>query len=270
MSTRHVGRIAFATATLAALLVSTACGGSSTSTPGANTPSSSGSVAAAAPGSPSATAAGGSSTAGSAMVGSSGAGPASSGASSSQRRRVQQCGPCSAGSKTDPAVSDRRGTRKPTPSRPPPRTGASSPVPPSPSPPRRTCHSNWRRAFRPIPRPTCSTSVQPTSARTPRRAICCPTATNCRTRPISYPALVQSFSVDNKLICAPKDVSTLALFINTTDWAKAGLTDADIPKNWDQLATVAKKLTTGGQVGLSISATPRPRRRLLSRRTAAA
>ena len=53
----------------------------------------------------------------------------------------------------------------------------------------------------------------------------------------------------------PKDVSTLALFINTTDWAKAGLTDADIPKNWDQLATVAKKLTTGGQVGLSISAT---------------
>ena len=93
MSTRHVGRIAFATATLAALLVSTACGGSSTSTPGASTPSSSGSVAAAAPGSPSATAAGGSSTAGSAMVGSSGAGAASSGASSSGGAGSSSAGP---------------------------------------------------------------------------------------------------------------------------------------------------------------------------------
>ncbi|SDO45050.1 multiple sugar transport system substrate-binding protein [Nakamurella panacisegetis] len=70
-----------------------------------------------------------------------------------------------------------------------------------------------------------------------------------------YPTLIQSFTVGGKLICAPKDVSTLALFINTEDWTKAGLTDADIPKNWDQLAAVAKKLTSGGQVGLSIGAT---------------
>ncbi len=70
-----------------------------------------------------------------------------------------------------------------------------------------------------------------------------------------YPTLVKSFTVDSKLVCAPKDVSTLALFINTADWAKAGLTDADIPKNWDDLAKVAKKLTTGGQVGLTIGAT---------------
>ena len=70
-----------------------------------------------------------------------------------------------------------------------------------------------------------------------------------------YPTLVQSFTVDGKLVCAPKDVSTLALFINTDDWTKAGLTDADIPKNWDDLSKVAKKLTTGSQVGLTIGAT---------------
>ncbi len=50
----------------------------------------------------------------------------------------------------------------------------------------------------------------------------------------------------------PKDFSTIALEINTDAWKKAGLTDADIPTDWDQLASVAEKLTTGDQVGLAI------------------
>lgn len=70
-----------------------------------------------------------------------------------------------------------------------------------------------------------------------------------------YPALTQSFTFDGKLYCAPKDQSTLALWINTEDWKAAGLTDADIPTNWDQLDAVAKKLSTDGRVGLSISPT---------------
>ena len=68
-----------------------------------------------------------------------------------------------------------------------------------------------------------------------------------------YPALKDSFTYDGKFYCAPKDFSTLALFINTTMWTTAGLTDADIPKNWDQLATVSKKLTAGKVAGISIS-----------------
>ena len=67
-----------------------------------------------------------------------------------------------------------------------------------------------------------------------------------------YPSLVKSFTYDNKLVCAPKDFSTLQLIINTDLWSKAGLTDADIPTTWDQLTTVAKKLTTGTQTGLVI------------------
>jgi multiple sugar transport system substrate-binding protein len=67
-----------------------------------------------------------------------------------------------------------------------------------------------------------------------------------------YPSLVKSFTYDNKLVCAPKDFSTLQLIINTDLWTKAGLTDADIPTTWDQLTTVAKKLTTGSQTGLVI------------------
>ena len=40
--------------------------------------------------------------------------------------------------------------------------------------------------------------------------------------------------------------------INTDLWAKAGLTDADIPKDWAGLEAVAKKLTTGKVTGLVI------------------
>jgi len=65
-----------------------------------------------------------------------------------------------------------------------------------------------------------------------------------------YPALRQAFTYKGQFICAPKDASTLALYINTTDWSQAGLTSADIPTNWSQLQAVAKKLTTSGRVGL--------------------
>jgi multiple sugar transport system substrate-binding protein len=65
-----------------------------------------------------------------------------------------------------------------------------------------------------------------------------------------YPNLLQSFTSDGKVYCVPKDFSTLALQINTDLWKKAGLTEADYPQTWDQLETVAKKLTTGGVTGL--------------------
>ena len=64
------------------------------------------------------------------------------------------------------------------------------------------------------------------------------------------PSLVQTFTYDNKFYCAPKDYSTLALVINTDLWTKAGLTDADVPKDWAGLEAVAKKLTSGKVTGL--------------------
>ncbi len=66
-----------------------------------------------------------------------------------------------------------------------------------------------------------------------------------------YPSLVENFTVDDQLYCAPKDFSTLALVINTDAWTEAGLTDADIPTDWEGLAAAAASLTTDGQVGLS-------------------
>jgi len=67
-----------------------------------------------------------------------------------------------------------------------------------------------------------------------------------------YPSLVSSFTFDGKFYCAPKDFSTLQLIINTDLWTAAGLTDADIPKTWDDLTAVATKLTSGTTTGLVI------------------
>ncbi|MCW2792673.1 MAG: sugar transporter substrate-binding protein [Nocardioides sp.] len=68
-----------------------------------------------------------------------------------------------------------------------------------------------------------------------------------------YPNLRDAFTVDGKFYCAPKDFSTLALVINQKLWRAGGLTDADIPTTWDELESVAAKLTRGDVVGLSFS-----------------
>ena len=70
-----------------------------------------------------------------------------------------------------------------------------------------------------------------------------------------YEPLRNVFTYNDELYCAPKDYSSLGLIINTKSWAAAGLTDADIPTTWEQLATVAATLTTETQVGLASGAT---------------
>jgi multiple sugar transport system substrate-binding protein len=61
-----------------------------------------------------------------------------------------------------------------------------------------------------------------------------------------YPSLRNAFTYKGQLYCIPKDFSTLALEINTDLWAKAHLTDADIPTTWDQLTAVSKRLKVAG------------------------
>jgi multiple sugar transport system substrate-binding protein len=65
------------------------------------------------------------------------------------------------------------------------------------------------------------------------------------------PALQEQFSYDGSFYCAPKDFSTLGLQIDTQAWEAAGLTDADVPTDWDSLAAAAEALTDDDTVGLS-------------------
>ena len=67
-----------------------------------------------------------------------------------------------------------------------------------------------------------------------------------------YPALRDAYTYDGEFVCAPKDFSTLGLQINTGMWEAAGLTEADIPTDWDGLTAVATALTKDGVVGLSM------------------
>ena len=70
-----------------------------------------------------------------------------------------------------------------------------------------------------------------------------------------YPNLRQAFTYQDKLYCVPKDSSTLSLQINTDLWAKAGLTDADIPTNWEQLTSAAQKIKAKGIVPMALGDT---------------
>mgnify|MGYP000877486980 FL=1 len=70
----------------------------------------------------------------------------------------------------------------------------------------------------------------------------------------AHPALLTSATRQEKIAAAPRDVSTLALYINTSLWSAAGLSDSDYPTTWEQLDQVAAKLTSGGVVGLTLDA----------------
>jgi len=70
-----------------------------------------------------------------------------------------------------------------------------------------------------------------------------------------YASLVKAYTWNGTWYCVPKDFSNLALEINTTLWKAAGLTNADIPTNWNMLAADAKKLTSNGVIGLDIGNT---------------
>ncbi len=73
-----------------------------------------------------------------------------------------------------------------------------------------------------------------------------------------FPALRDTYTYEGKLYCAPKDLSAHALVINTAMWTQAGLTDADIPATWDELAAVARTLTTPEHVGLAFTGDHNP------------
>ena len=70
----------------------------------------------------------------------------------------------------------------------------------------------------------------------------------------AHPALLTSAARQGRISAAPKDVSTLALFINTSLWQAAGLSESDYPTTWEQLGQVAATITSDGVVGLALDA----------------
>ena len=77
-----------------------------------------------------------------------------------------------------------------------------------------------------------------------------PYAADLATADAFFPTLREAFTYEDEFWCAPKDFSTLALVINNRLWKQAGLTEDDVPTTWDELRTVAERLTKGDTVGL--------------------
>jgi multiple sugar transport system substrate-binding protein len=124
----------------------------------------------------------------------------------------------------------------------------------SPSRPPATSTRSSRRASPPESPPTCSTSPPTRLAGYASNGSLQAYGDHLANKDDFYPSLVENFTIDDTFYCAPKDFSTLALIINTQMWSDAGLTDADLPKTWDDLAAVAQKLTTADHVGSAFGA----------------
>ena len=62
--------------------------------------------------------------------------------------------------------------------------------------------------------------------------------------------------VDGKIYGLPMEVEPLAMYYSLQAFEKAGLSEADLPKTWDQLLAVARKLTKKDQFGVLFETTP--------------
>lgn len=60
---------------------------------------------------------------------------------------------------------------------------------------------------------------------------------------------VDSHIIDGKVYFLDIGYMTGSIFYNADHWAEAGLTEADIPKTWDEFFEVAKKLTVKDEAG---------------------
>ena len=71
-----------------------------------------------------------------------------------------------------------------------------------------------------------------------------------------FPAVIANRMVDGKIYGLPYEVAPMAMFYSLDAFAEAGLTERDIPKSWDELLTVAKKLTNEKRFGVLFETEP--------------
>lgn len=63
-------------------------------------------------------------------------------------------------------------------------------------------------------------------------------------------------TVDGKIYAVPMEIEPLAIYYSQQAFETAGLSEADIPKTWDELLTVAGKLTGSNKFGLMLETVP--------------
>src|SRR5689334_5709305 len=70
------------------------------------------------------------------------------------------------------------------------------------------------------------------------------------------PGLLEARSVDGKVYGLPMEIEPLAMYYSEAAFTKAGLSEADLPKTWDQTLAVAEKLTGKDRYGVMFETAP--------------
>ena len=71
-----------------------------------------------------------------------------------------------------------------------------------------------------------------------------------------FPGVIANRMVDGKIYGLPYEVEPMGMYYSVEAFEKAGLSEKDVPKTWDELLTVAKKLTTSDRFGVLFETNP--------------
>jgi multiple sugar transport system substrate-binding protein len=69
-------------------------------------------------------------------------------------------------------------------------------------------------------------------------------------------SVIANRMVDNKIYGVPMEVEPMAMYYSIKAFEDAGLNENDVPKTWEDLLEVAKKLTTPNRFGVMFETTP--------------
>jgi multiple sugar transport system substrate-binding protein len=64
-----------------------------------------------------------------------------------------------------------------------------------------------------------------------------------------FPNVMETRIVDDKIYGLPMEVEPMAMYYSVKAFQEAGLSEANIPKTWEEFLEIAKKLTKGSQFG---------------------
>ncbi|MFI5697253.1 ABC transporter substrate-binding protein [Kribbella sp. NPDC051586] len=70
------------------------------------------------------------------------------------------------------------------------------------------------------------------------------------------PGLLEARSVDGKVYGLPMEIEPLAMYYSEAAFESAGLSEADLPKTWDQTIAIAQKLTNSKRYGVMFETLP--------------
>jgi multiple sugar transport system substrate-binding protein len=71
-----------------------------------------------------------------------------------------------------------------------------------------------------------------------------------------FPSVIANRMVDGKIYGLPYEVEPMAMYYSVDAFKEIGLTDNDVPKTWDELLSVAKKLTNAKRYGVLFETSP--------------